>query len=563
MLKKWGALAGVSAILVATAEAQVVGGSPVCAAPDTVPITFEEPQPVPIPDPVEDGAVNIDRPAETVEAAPEPEVEASLDIFEGFSDWVGRLTGLTSTSDKIVGGRRVCEGDWPYLAAMRRREGNATGYFCGATAISDRWAITAAHCVNGTRRRARGGWSSPGAGPIELRFGGTDLADDGFAKNFLVTDIKIHPEYTPYNPNTGESELHDIALLRLDRPWTGPTADLSAHTGTDADAASGRAFTAGFGLTQDPADNQQQSGDPRSAFTRMDDGRSLLAGSRFLLQTMIPLVSSETCTNTLGRYDVGAKVCAGFQHGGRDACQGDSGGPLVTLSASGNPYLIGLVSYGWGCAQANSYGVYTRVSAYRDWINQIVPEARFTDESPESDSQRLRAVHDGLMQRMAGSTVDMALTLKTGPNFKEGELLEFQVTSDTEGDLLVLDISAAGKVTQLFPNPYMSPGQTAAIRAGGTVTIPSPYHGAFQLPASADPPGEGRLVAFLIPNDTPLPDALKPQSSDGLATKADSSAYIMHLLDLIDTYGTVQDEFSMAIANPGWGADSAIYTIQK
>src|SRR5205823_1688095 len=59
-----------------------------------------------------------------------------------------------------------------------------------------------------------------------------------------------------------------------------------------------------------------------------------------------------------------------FQEGGKDSCQGDSGGPLVTAAGNGAFVQIGIVSWGHGCALAQSYGVYTRVSSYSDWLGQ-------------------------------------------------------------------------------------------------------------------------------------------------------------------------------------------------
>ena len=47
---------------------------------------------------------------------------------------------------------------------------------------------------------------------------------------------------------------------------------------------------------------------------------------------------------------------------------GDSGGPLYCQSESENFYLAGIISHGEGCARSDSPGVYTRVSAYKDWI---------------------------------------------------------------------------------------------------------------------------------------------------------------------------------------------------
>ncbi len=34
--------------------------------------------------------------------------------------------------------------------------------------------------------------------------------------------------------------------------------------------------------------------------------------------------------------------------------------------------IIGIISFGTGCGHANHSGIYTRVSAYLDWIESII-----------------------------------------------------------------------------------------------------------------------------------------------------------------------------------------------
>ena len=61
-------------------------------------------------------------------------------------------------------------------------------------------------------------------------------------------------------------------------------------------------------------------------------------------------------------------ICAGFPGvGGKDACQGDSGGPLVCQNGT-SAVITGIVSWGYGCAEANYPGVYARVTSALNWI---------------------------------------------------------------------------------------------------------------------------------------------------------------------------------------------------
>ncbi|PNF43461.1 hypothetical protein B7P43_G10804 [Cryptotermes secundus] len=65
-------------------------------------------------------------------------------------------------------------------------------------------------------------------------------------------------------------------------------------------------------------------------------------------------------------------ICAGWKKGGFDSCEGDSGGPMVIQRPDKRWLLAGVISWGIGCAEPNQPGVYTRISEFREWINQIL-----------------------------------------------------------------------------------------------------------------------------------------------------------------------------------------------
>jgi len=84
----------------------------------------------------------------------------------------------------------------------------------------------------------------------------------------------------------------------------------------------------------------------------------------------VPIITNKQCRTTRYKNKIAdVMLCAGLvKSGGKDACQGDSGGPLVVNE--GRYKLAGVVSFGYGCAQANAPGVYARVSKFLDWIKE-------------------------------------------------------------------------------------------------------------------------------------------------------------------------------------------------
>lgn len=87
-------------------------------------------------------------------------------------------------------------------------------------------------------------------------------------------------------------------------------------------------------------------------------------GSPDVLQSVdVPVVTDDECREAYGDSSIlDSMICAG--EAGKDSCQGDSGGPMVCEGG----YLCGIVSWGYGCARPEYFGVYTQVSYFVDWI---------------------------------------------------------------------------------------------------------------------------------------------------------------------------------------------------
>ncbi|CAL1260800.1 unnamed protein product [Larinioides sclopetarius] len=95
------------------------------------------------------------------------------------------------------------------------------------------------------------------------------------------------------------------------------------------------------------------------------------------VEVSLPIITNKQCESMYKQAGFVEDIpdifiCAGYVNGGKDSCEGDSGGPMVLQESDGRWILAGVISWGIGCAMPNQPGVYTRITKFSEWINQII-----------------------------------------------------------------------------------------------------------------------------------------------------------------------------------------------
>jgi secreted trypsin-like serine protease len=261
-------------------------------------------------------------------------------IVTVIATWAVVLSVSASPSSAVVGGTDAAPGEFPSVAEIYL----GAVFGCTGTLIDSTHVLTAGHCGNPSGVV----FAAPVAWPPQLIdvYIGSNKSSEG--ENIPVSKAVVSPDYFGLL-----NSRNDLTILTLSRP--------SSHAPTPVAGAGERSIW-------EPGDLETIAG----------WGNTSADGEEYpdtLQKAQVPITTDAYCASRYTEdegydFDPETMVCAGYPEGGVDTCQGDSGGPLFGRGADGTRRVVGVTSWGNGCAQKGYPGVYARVAdtKLREWV---------------------------------------------------------------------------------------------------------------------------------------------------------------------------------------------------
>ncbi|XP_050323047.1 trypsin-like [Bactrocera neohumeralis] len=222
---------------------------------------------------------------------------------------------------RIVNGVDTTIAQHPYQVSLQTASGS---HFCGGSIINENTIVTAAHCLQ-----------SYSASQIRVRLGSTNYKTGG--ELVAVSSFTYHPGYN------SKTMVNDVGIVRLATPVAESANIRYIKLAQTTPATGTSAVVTGWGT--------------KCYLT-------CLTLPTTLQEVSVDIVDQLDCASSQYKYGTSildTMVCAYALN--KDACQGDSGGPLVA-----NNELVGVVSWGNGCAKSGYPGVYSDVASLYSWI---------------------------------------------------------------------------------------------------------------------------------------------------------------------------------------------------
>ncbi|TAV00165.1 trypsin-like serine protease [Rhizobium ruizarguesonis] len=350
---------------------------------------------------------------------------------------------------RVIGGQAAKKGEWPWQVKILAPDPEQRGRFgghCGGSLIAPRWILTAAHCVTS----GRSGKQDLFARDLLIVEGKSKIdkviSVDGPDKPGLaVEDVIIHEDFDR------KVFTNDIALIKLSEPAKSKPAILASASDDDVEAAGHPAVVTGWG------------------YTKADHGWDDKYLPTELQEVELPIVPREDCRaayrdSSMRMNPIDERnVCAGYAEGGKDACQGDSGGPLVAQRPDKRWIQLGIVSWGAGCAEAEHYGVYTRVAAFRDWIAAKTDGDVPNVEEPAADDQVASTTSGGGTKQRQSGQEEANLAITTPPVGDTAPAATTEMPNAPAGDNPPADKPAVQPPVVQTPVIESSPGDRALL----------------------------------------------------------------------------------------------------
>lgn len=262
------------------------------------------------------------------------------------SNPVENTSTTAGVESSVYGGELASAEEFPHMAGLGYEDADKIVWLCSGSLISEDYILTSAHCTYSAKH-----------GNVKLvRLGVLNSkldTDDAQPQIFNVFSIIRHPEYKP------PVRYHDIALVKLDKP-------------------------ANFTKYVRPAclyNKRSLPSYPKAIATGCVDHGSDTSGNP--MKVILTYYTNDVCKRVYSHASQrllpsgildDIQLCAGGTNGSIDVCLRHYEGPLQIRSVDDDKiyFIVGIISFGEFCGFIKTPSVYTRVSHYVHWIENVV-----------------------------------------------------------------------------------------------------------------------------------------------------------------------------------------------